>query len=420
MPWSYFYSAGRDPVVLAVGIVILLFLIVISFITINSSCKNNKIKIVMYVAFFIQLVIIIIDNYIKDFPLINIDARAHESLAWFSYLNNVNVGRGEYNYLILNPIYKLLGIRVAIIFSAINVFCNILINLNLYKIMNVLQIDKKLKNFLMYICILSPISLIYRSGVLREALIILFVSYSLKSFVTFIYYKKGTESIKMFLYLILGSLFHSGVIFLASGYFIFLLGGKKNQKILQLTVFIIAVLGFIIFQDQLFEKVGGGDVDKILAYNNSMELKSAGSAYLVNITTNSLGQIGIYLPLFIFYFMYSPTPDMFRGILDIITFILNSSIYIYITGVGILTYKKVRKKLSKLQKQIIKVLLFSALFTIAIFSVGTRNAGTAVRHRDKILPFLIVIFAIIRNRYFQIKYEKLRRGIKGREKNGTN
>lgn len=413
MPWSYFYSAGRDPIVLVVGIVILLFLIIISFMVISSSCKDNKIRIVIFIAFFIQLIIIVIDNYIKDFPLINLDARAHEGLAWFSYINNVNVGRGKYNYLILNPIYKLLGVRVAIIFSAINVFCNILINLNLYKIMNILQVNKKLKRFLMYVCILSPISLIYRSGILREALIILFISYSLKSFITFIYCKKGIESIKMFIYLILGSLFHSGVIFLTSGYFIFLLSGKKNQKVLQLTVFVIAVLGFIIFQEQLFEKVGGGDIDKILAYNNDNSLKSAGSAYLVNITTESLGQIGIYLPLFIFYFVYSPTPDMFRGVLDIITFALNSSIYIYITIVGILTYRRVSKKLTKLQKQVIKALLFSALFTIAVFSVGTRNAGTAVRHRDKILPFLIVIFAIIRNRYIQLKLEKLNRNIRG-------
>ena len=169
------------------------------------------------------------------------------------------------------------------------------------------------------------------------------------------------------------------------------------------------------------EKVGAGDVDKILAYNNSAELKSAGSVYLESITTNSLGQIVVFLPLFMFYFLYSPTPEMIRGVLDIITLLLNSSIYIYITIIGIKTYKKIRKNLSKREKQIVKALLFSALLTIAVFSVGTRNAGTAMRHRDKVLPFLIVIFAIIRNKYFiELRYRKIQKRDIGRDLNDAN
>lgn len=420
MPGSYFYRAGRDPIVLVLGIIVLLILVIVSGTIININCKENKIKKAFYLALFIQIGILIVDNYIKDFPLINVDARAHEGLAWFSYINNVNVGRGQYNTFLLNPIYKILGIRVAIIFGAINVVCHILININLYRIFNILKLEKRLKEFLLYIVILSPISLVYRAGVLREAIIIMFISYSLKNFIEYSLKKKIILMIKAFFFMGIGAIFHSGVVFLGVGYFLYLLGGRGNQKVFQFILFILAIGVFIIFKDQLLEKVGGGDVERILAYNNNEQLKSAGSGYLESITTDSLGQIGVFLPLFMFYFMYSPTPDMFRGILDIISFILNSSIYIYITVVGVVTYKNIRKKLSKSQKQIIKALFISVLFTIAVFSVGTRNAGTAMRHRDKILLFLIVIFAIIRNKYYQIKYEKLRRGIKGREKNGAN
>ena len=72
-----------------------------------------------------------------------------------------------------------------------------------------------------------------------------------------------------------------------------------------------------------------------------------------------------------------------------------------------------------IRDRIVKALLFSALLTIAVFSVGTRNAGTAMRHRDKILPFLIVIFAIIRNKYF-IELEYRRRKRIGRDLNDAN
>ena len=400
MPWSYFYSAGRDTTVLIVGIVVILLLIITSVSVINVKCKDSKIKTAFYIAFLIQLIILIIDNYVVDFPLINIDARAHEAMGWFSYENRVNIGRGNYNYLVINPIYKLIRVRAAVIFGAINIIAHILISLNLYEIFGILKIEKKLKRFLMLIVILSPISLVMRAGLLREAIIILFVSYSLKAFIEYVFYKHSFCIVKMYLCLAVSSLFHSGIIFLMMGYFIYLISGGKNQKFLQWSILLIAIIGFILFKDQFLEKVGAGDIDKVLAYNNSAELKSAGSVYLKSITTNSLGQIVMYLPLFMFYFLYSPTPEMIRGILDIITLLLNSSIYIYITIVGMITYKNIKFDLSKREKQIIKALLFSAVFTIAVFSVGTRNEGTAMRHRDKVLPFLIVLFAIIRNKYY--------------------
>ena len=418
MPWSYFYSAGKDPVILMVGIVVLVLLIVISLLLINN-CGDNKIKKAFYLALFLQILILITDNYIKDFPLINVDARAHEGLAWFSYLNNVNVGRGEYNTFILNPIYKLLKIRVAIIFGAINIVCHMLINLNLYDIYNKLRIDKNLKRILMYISVLSPISLILRAGILREAIMIMFVSYSLKNFINYSVDKNGISILKTFVYIGIAAVFHNGVIFLAIGYLIYLLDGNKNQKGFQILIFILAMGSFIIFKDKLLEKVGGGDIEKVLAYNNNGQLLSAGSAYLIGINTESLGQIMIFLPLFVFYFFYSPTPEMIRGVLDIATFTLNSSIYIYITTLGVMSYQKIKNNLKKEEKKILKALIISVLFTGAVFSIGTRNAGTAMRHRDKILPFLLVAFAIVRNRYLlESKYKKEKRFLKGERENG--
>lgn len=336
------------------------------------------------------------------------DARAFESLAWFSYENNVNVGRGAYNYYILNPLYKIIKVRSAITIEVLNILFNLLTNLNIYSILKNLKIKKQLLVLLIFIVALSPISLIYRTGVLRESIIIMFISYSLKSFITFMLSKKNNiEALKSFIYIGLGAIFHSGVIFITTGYLIALLSGKKNQKIFQYLILILGAIGFILFKDTLLEKVGGGDIDTIIAANNYTSLKMAGSGYLQSITTTSLGQIVVYLPLFMFYFLYSPTPDMFRGILDIVSFILNSSIYLYFTFYGFYLYKKVKNQLTLTEKKIIKYFFISIIFTVAVFSVGTRNAGTAMRHRDKIVPLLIVIFAIIKNRAILLRERRI-------------
>lgn len=404
----YYVATNGDIAALLVGILSIVVLIVLSTILINSNIKENSIKKILFLMLFIQIIIACIDNYITIFPLMGFDARAFESLAWFSYENNVNVGRGAYNYYILNPLYKIIKVRSAITIEVLNILFNLLTNLNIYSILKNLKIKKQLLVLLIFIVALSPISLIYRTGVLRESIIIMFISYSLKSFITFMLSKKNNiEALKSFIYIGLGAIFHSGVIFITTGYLIALLSGKKNQKIFQYLILILGAIGFILFKDTLLEKVGGGDIDTIIAANNYTSLKMAGSGYLQSITTTSLGQIVVYLPLFMFYFLYSPTPDMFRGILDIVSFILNSSIYLYFTFYGFYLYKKVKNQLTLTEKKIIKYFFISIIFTVAVFSVGTRNAGTAMRHRDKIVPLLIVIFAIIKNRAILLRERRI-------------
>lgn len=404
----YYAATNGDIVALLVGILSIIVLIILSGILINSSIKESGIKKILFLMLFIQIIIACIDNYVTVFPLMGFDARAFEGLAWISYENNINIGKGAYNYYILNPIYKIIRVRSAITLEALNILFNLLTNLNIYNILLKLKIKRKLLIILMTISALSPISLIYRTGVLRESIIIMFISYSLKYFIDFVISKKGNiEALKSFIMIGLGAIFHSGAIFITAGYLVALLSGKKNQKIFQYLVLILGVIGFILFKDTLLEKVGGGDVDRIIAANNYTSLKMAGSGYLQSVTTTSLGQIIAYLPLFMFYFLYSPTPDMFRGLLDIISFILNSSIYLYFTFYGFYLYRKIKNKLTLTEKKIIKYLFISAIFTVAVFSVGTRNAGTAMRHRDKIVPLLIVIFAIIKNKYTLLRERRI-------------
>ena len=399
----YFKAMGGEPLALIIGILSMVLLMMISLIIINVKIKEKKIRIILIVMLLIQLGIAVVDNYIRVFPLLEFDPKAFEALAWFSYENNVNVGRGAYNYYILNPIYKIIRVRSAMVFEVLNIFFSLLININLYEILKKLKIEKNLLILMIGISALSPISLIYRTGILREAVIILFISYSLKNFIFYCIDKDNLAMIKSFIFIGIGAIFHSGTIFIASGYMIALSGGRKNQKIYQFLILILGIIGFILFKDSLLEKVGGGDIDAIVRANNYTSLKMSSSGYLQSITTENLAQIVMYLPLFIFYFLFSPTPDMFRGVIDIISFLLNSSIYIYIILGSLYYLKNLKRGLNPVEKKILKCLFLSAIFTIAVFSIGTRNAGTALRHRDKIVPLLIVIFSIIKNRYIIMK-----------------
>ena len=406
----YYAATNGDIAALLVGIISIIVLIVLSAILINSNIKENSIKKMLFLMVFFQIIIVVIDNYITVFPLMGFDPRAFEGLAWFSYENGVNVGRGEYNYFVLNPIYKLIGVRAATVFGVVNIFANLLTNLNLYAILKKLKLERRVLKFLILISALSPISLIFRSGVLRESIIIMFISYSLKSFIEYALENNKFELIKSFIYVILGSIFHGGVIFIGAGYAISLVMGKKNQKQYQILFFILFIIVFILFKDKLLESVGGGDIDNMVKladiYNS---LNESGSGYLRNISTDSLGKIIMYSPLLIFYFLYSPTPEMLRGVLDIGTFLLNSSIFILLTIGSLKKYQNIKNYLNLKEKRIIKSLLVSFIFTTFVFSVGTRNSGTAIRHRDKVVLPIIIIYGILENRCLLKKIDKRNR-----------
>ena len=406
----YYAATNGDIAALLVGIMSIIVLIILSITLINCNIKENSIKKMLFLMVFFQIIIVVIDNYVTVFPLMGFDPRAFEGMAWFSYENNVNIGRGEYNYLVLNPIYKLIGVRAATVFGVVNIFANLLTNLNLYTILRRLRLERKILKFLILISALSPISLIFRSGVLRESIIIMFISYSLKSFIEYALENNKFELIRSFIYIILGSIFHGGAIFMGAGYAISLIIGKKNQKKYQILFFIFFVIGFILFKDKLLDSVGGGNVDEMIKLANIYNsMSEAGSGYLKSISTDSLGKIIMYSPLLILYFLYSPTPEMLRGVLDIATFLLNSSIFILLTIGSLKKYKDIKNYLSLKEKRIIKSLLVSFILTTFVFSVGTRNSGTAIRHRDKVVLTIIIIYGILENRCLLKKLNKRNR-----------
>ena len=95
-------------------------------------------------------------------------------------------------------------------------------------------------------------------------------------------------------------------------------------------------------------------------------------------------------PIKIFYFLTSPLPWEWRGINDVISFVFSSLFFIICYVYALKSLKKVNYNNSGF----IKVCLILAFISAFIFSWGTSNAGTAMRHRDKFLVNYIVMLAL--------------------------
>ena len=94
-------------------------------------------------------------------------------------------------------------------------------------------------------------------------------------------------------------------------------------------------------------------------------------------------------PIKMFYFMFSPIPLDWRGLGDIVSFLFDSSVYLFLVGATI--YGLFKSDMPMRNK--IFVLMFLAI-TVLVYSYGTQSAGTAMRHRNKIIPLLLITFAI--------------------------
>lgn len=85
-------------------------------------------------------------------------------------------------------------------------------------------------------------------------------------------------------------------------------------------------------------------------------------------------------------------PLDWRGIFDIISFFLDSSFYLFT-----LIYAMNGLKKNNRNKNLSIILIISILATSYIFGIGVSNAGTAIRHRQKIISLFIILLSISGN-----------------------
>lgn len=302
---------------------------------------------------------------------------------------------------IINPYSNVIGLSM--IFSGdniafglfINIFCYLVIVYALYEILKLLGTREQGIKAVMIMSIF-PIDILYSSVLLREQTIIMFMILSFLFLIKYI--KKGIffEFLISVLFHSLGVLFHSGILFLlAVHFYVLFFYRKKVKKIRYKTAKTLAlgVFGIIFFKflSKIPKFVFIKDIFNIEYLNHVVVgrfLASTGTgrtAYLTNLVPSSLLEFIFYLPLRIIYFLFAPFLWMLRGAEDLFVF-LDGCFYLILVILAIRNLKHLEAKIKK------AFLLYFLAFTV-VFSIGTTNYGTAMRHRHKIL-WLIVAVAV--------------------------
>jgi len=376
---------------------ILIALNLITFGAIITKAKDNRgVLFVILISLLIKIFLIYFDIYGRSIFILP-NSGADSEVFWDYATSDIPLSK-------INMYSKVLRIETIlfgenrIFLQYINAILGTLSQLTIIGTMDLLKIRKHTIYSAGIIMALLPNTLIINSILLRESTMIWLMAISLYLFVK--WYSNRKKSICFYLSLIpilTATALHSSMIFSIipySFFYIFLSKTERNEKlhfnrttiIKFLTVSCLVLVAFNIFSSTLFSYFGGLDSFEKIS-TKMTNYSSGGSAYLTSIAqSKNPVMIIVTMPIKFLYFYASPVPLDWRGLSDIIAFLLSSLVFI------IVIYKIVRIK----KKNTIELFVATTLIIMGfVYGSSCFNSGTAMRHREKMYPFVAIAIPYI-------------------------
>lgn len=263
------------------------------------------------------------------------------------------------------------------------------------------RIGRSMRYRILAVGALLPNVMLVSSVFLRESVIAFLVTVSLYFFVRWFRGGNMLNMLPVVAAVLAASSFHSGVIAVGVGYMAVVPLYRRSagrfglswESLGYLVLFAIVIRLIVVEYPDLFlgkfERFESGE-DLISSANN----RRGGSQYLTGLTVNSYAELLALGPLRALYFIGSPMPWDLRGLVDIFTFLTDSLFYL-ITPV---IYVRHRKRLDTPMRHLGDAILITILVVSLVFGAGVANAGTALRHRYKLLALFISLLAVAASR----------------------
>ena len=316
---------------------------------------------------------------------------------------------------IINPYSNVIGFSMTYsgdniaLALLINTICYIIIAFVIYEIVKILTENNR-SSAIKAVMIISffPMDMLYSAVLLREQIIITFLILSFWFLLRYI--KKGIffEFLISVLFHVLAVLFHSGILFLLVVHLYVLVFFRRKVRVIRykaIKTLGVSILGLILFK--ILVKIPKfaflKDIFNIEYLNHVVVgrfLASTGTGrtvYLMNLVPTNLVQFILYLPIRIIYFLFSPFLWMVGGAADIFV-LVDGTLYLILVIFALKRLKELEPKIRK------AVLIYFFAFSV-VFSIGTTNYGTAMRHRHKIL-WLITVVAVVPKKQLRVKREE--------------
>lgn len=378
-----------------IEIVSLLFVFVSLLTCIICILNGEKqIAFIVITGFVIRILFMIFDNYSLALSNFNGDSLGYYSTAeLLAQDSNISYVYGGLYSKLLGVVLKCAGTSRCVA-ESFNIVIGIAFILTVYACSTQLEFLYTTKRITVLIATFFPYA-IYNSVVTYREGIIMFLC--LLSFYYLIRWIKSGGILWAVLSLAVSSAacaFHAGVVALPIGFSVIFafydvnkerMTFRKNSFFMLLMILSFAGVIVVRYPDIFLGKLLSGfeDSGNIITHFN---YSYGGSRYLAWINANSLFQVVLFSPLKAFYFAFSPLPLNWRGISDILAFLVDSFFYIFFFCYFIKNRKFLR------DYEFFRIIFLVIVATFFIFGIGTWTAGTAMRHRCKVIGLIILLF----------------------------
>jgi hypothetical protein len=285
----------------------------------------------------------------------------------------------------------------------------------IYKTAYFLLNDKNKASLVALIWSIWPSEIIHSITFLREMPIQLFFIMSLYYFLLFINKRKVAFFFIAIALSIISSMMHSGMIgvvvtFLFIGVSILGSRGTSIFSPIRITIFIAVVLVLVNSPIGEAMTLKFQDVESVEDLIDKKQRVEGNTAYITSTPQNSMDLL-LQTPYRLFMFALAPLPWQVYSLGTLLSWILDGLLRCVVVW-KLFEFFKLFKP--KCENEIVYKYLFLliVIFTYLIFSWGTQNYGTAIRHRLKIFPMeIILIFPYLEMIKSRISYKiKLKGG----------
>ena len=379
-------------------------LLILFFIFI--SVKSVSAKVLLFTFFLLRLFLLYVDYYGKEF--VNVFHSGGDSERFYIWGIAISNDLSMMNEISYTKYTDFLGILYWIIgdqrlFSQfINVILGMWSIFVFYKILDLFKFKDSNKLFFLVLYSLYPQNIIFSSILLREEIIQFFFIYSIFFFTKWLMTNNKVNMLLTILFILLCSVFHSGMIISLLIYSYMFLFFDLNKHTFtyspkRLSFFFICIafsMLIVTFYSSFFDekfsilRADDSNLSLIEKYQANSGLEEGGSNYLTNYKINTIFDFITLVPLKIIYFIFSPMPYDIRGVGDLVAIVIDSSFYYF------LLYKIIRgrKHMTDTYNKIFPKIFFTLFLIVSLgFALGTQNTGTAMRHRSKIFPALLMV-----------------------------
>lgn len=253
---------------------------------------------------------------------------------------------------------------------------------------------------------LWPMEMVYSTDFLREMPIQCLTAASLFCYVSFLQQNNILKLLQALFWAYLSAAMHSGMVAVFASYFAVFFFYKQSTREFRFSLgrllFAFALV-VILFSTGLLNGVTGR-FDKLSTVTDVSQLAKveANTDYIGMPSSNFMAVL--QTPLRLFYFIIAPLPWHIRSTGTLIAFILDGTLRIWVLK-NVYSSYKILKRSGSIQETLFFTLLIVWFTTDLIFSWGTNNFGTAMRHRLKMFPVEIILMYVLRKSFVDDYYK---------------